>query len=99
MGRSSAYNFASWPLGRTANLDGILERFLCKVDAIKMRSKTIVASLLFVVPILTQTTPDGFLLVANKTLDVYYGGQYISPGTLVKKSGMPNAKGLRQEPY
>ncbi|KAL6156254.1 hypothetical protein ACJQWK_09670 [Exserohilum turcicum] len=51
-----------------------------------MRSKTIVASLLFVVPILTQTTPDGFLLVANKTLDVYYGGQYISPGTLVKKS-------------
>lgn len=35
---------------------------------------------------LAQTTPPGFMPAVNKTLDVYYGTQYISPGLLVKKS-------------
>lgn len=31
-------------------------------------------------------TPAGFTPSVNKTLDVYYGSTYISPGLMMKKS-------------
>ena len=31
-------------------------------------------------------TPEGFTPSINKTLDVYYGSTYITPGLLIKKS-------------
>lgn len=46
---------------------------------------TTVASLLLAGTTLAQT-PAGFLPAVEKTLDVYYGTTYISPGLMVKKS-------------
>jgi phosphatidylethanolamine-binding protein len=35
-----------------------------------------------------QTTPEGFTPSTNATLDVYYGSTYVTPGLMIKKSGM-----------
>ncbi|RYN24706.1 hypothetical protein AA0119_g4495 [Alternaria tenuissima] len=47
---------------------------------------TAVVSLLLATSAFAQTTPLGFTPATNKTLDVYYGTQYISPGIIVRKS-------------
>ncbi|RYN40989.1 hypothetical protein AA0113_g3664 [Alternaria arborescens] len=47
---------------------------------------TAVVSLLLATSAFAQTTPSGFTPATNKTLDVYYGTQYISPGIIVRKS-------------
>jgi hypothetical protein len=49
---------------------------------------TAVVSLLLATSAFAQTTPLGFTPATNKTLDVYYGTQYISPGIIVRKSSM-----------
>ncbi|KAF2797794.1 PEBP-like protein [Melanomma pulvis-pyrius CBS 109.77] len=46
-----------------------------------------VASLLLAGTTLAQT-PPGFVPAVEKTLDVYYGTTYISPGLMVKKSSV-----------
>ncbi|CAO2649085.1 Nn.00g100340.m01.CDS01 [Neocucurbitaria sp. VM-36] len=51
-----------------------------------MKLTAALSSLLLVVPAFAQSTPSDFNPVANSTLDVYYGTQYISPGLVVKKS-------------
>jgi hypothetical protein len=47
---------------------------------------TTFASLLIAASTALAQTPSGFLPAVNRTLDVYYGTTYISPGLLVKKS-------------
>jgi hypothetical protein len=37
-----------------------------------------------------QSTPAGFTPSVNKTLDVYYGTTYITPGLMVRKSSKPS---------
>ena len=56
-------------------------------EFIKMKF-TAVVSLLLATSAFAQTTPLGFTPATNKTLDVYYGTQYISPGIIVRKSSM-----------
>ncbi|KAF1950703.1 PEBP-like protein [Byssothecium circinans] len=46
---------------------------------------TLISSLVLVGTALAQT-PPGFSPAVNKTLDVYYGTTYITPGLMVKKS-------------
>jgi hypothetical protein len=53
-----------------------------------MKFVTVMVPLLMAMSAFTQTTPAGFTPATNVTLDIYYGTQYISPGILVKKSGM-----------
>ncbi|KAF2708540.1 PEBP-like protein [Pleomassaria siparia CBS 279.74] len=48
---------------------------------------TTVAAILFAGTAFAQT-PAGFAPAVNKTLDVYYGTTYITPGLLVKKSSV-----------
>ncbi|KAH7132463.1 phosphatidylethanolamine-binding protein [Dendryphion nanum] len=47
---------------------------------------TIAASLALAATSLAQNTPAGFTPTSNKTLDVYFGSTFITPGLLVKKS-------------
>ncbi|KAF2474844.1 PEBP-like protein [Lindgomyces ingoldianus] len=49
-----------------------------------------IASLLLVGTTFAQT-PPGFTPSVNKTLDVYYGSTYITPGLLIKKSAVAKA--------
>ncbi|KAL5393922.1 hypothetical protein PMIN04_001730 [Paraphaeosphaeria minitans] len=49
---------------------------------------TLLSALVAVGGALAQTTPPGFMPAVNKTLDVYYGTQYITPGLTVKKSSV-----------
>ncbi|KAJ4344543.1 uncharacterized protein N0V89_012286 [Didymosphaeria variabile] len=47
---------------------------------------TLLSGLLILGGALAQTTPPGFTPAVNKTLDVIYNTQVITPGLLVKKS-------------
>ncbi|ORY09311.1 phosphatidylethanolamine-binding protein [Clohesyomyces aquaticus] len=49
-----------------------------------------IASMLVAGTALAQT-PPGFVPQVNKTLDVYYGTTYITPGLMVKKSSVSKA--------
>ncbi|KAJ4301049.1 hypothetical protein N0V90_003139 [Kalmusia sp. IMI 367209] len=49
---------------------------------------TLLSSVVIFGGALAQTTPPGFTPAVNKTLDVYYGTTYITPGLLVKKSSV-----------
>lgn len=49
---------------------------------------TLISSLVIVGRVLAQTTPPGFTPAVNKTLDVFYGTQVITPGLMVKKSSV-----------
>lgn len=47
---------------------------------------SIVSTVLLAGAALAQT-PTGFLPSVNKTLDVYFGTTYVTPGLMMKKSG------------
>ncbi|KAF2281032.1 PEBP-like protein [Westerdykella ornata] len=49
-------------------------------------SAVVSSALLFGGGAVAQSTPPGFVPAVNKTLDVYYGSTYITPGLLVRKS-------------
>lgn len=49
---------------------------------------TLISGLVAIGGVLAQTTPPGFTPAVNKTLDVFYGTQVITPGLLVKKSSV-----------
>jgi hypothetical protein len=49
---------------------------------------TLLTSSLLFGSAIAQSTPAGFLPAVNQTLDVYYGTTYITPGLMVKKSGI-----------
>jgi hypothetical protein len=51
-----------------------------------MLFSVIASSLVLAGSALAQSTPAGFVPAVNKTLDVYYGTTYITPGLMVKKS-------------
>jgi hypothetical protein len=63
------------------------ELFCCEKLNLKLAMLFItLTSLLLAASTTLAQTPPGFLPAVNKTLDVYYGTTYISPGLLVKKS-------------
>lgn len=51
-----------------------------------MLFSTIATTLALAASALAQNTPAGFTPTSNKTLDVYFGTTYITPGLLVRKS-------------
>jgi hypothetical protein len=51
---------------------------------------TAVASLLFASTALAQSVPTAFGVAVNKTLDLYFGTQYITPGLMIKRSSTPS---------
>jgi hypothetical protein len=54
----------------------------------KMLFNTFLSGFVVLGSALAQTTPPGFTPAVNKTLDVFYGTQVITPGLLVKKSSV-----------